>query len=55
MFIIKYNPWKIILVGSEDFTLMGRPIVPRDLASIHATCVEGLVDLLEKVRIFFWK
>jgi len=31
---------KALLVGSKDFTLMGRPLLPRDLISITATVVE---------------
>jgi len=31
---------KIVLVGSEDFSLVGRPIIPRNLCSVTAKCVE---------------
>ena len=31
---------KILLVGSSDFTLIGRPLLPRDLVSVEATVVE---------------
>ena len=31
---------KVTLVGSRDFTLMGRPVLPRDLARVEATVVE---------------
>ena len=31
---------KILLVGSKDFTLIGRPLLPRDLLSVEATVVE---------------
>ena len=31
---------KVTLVGSTDFTLMGRPVLPRDLVRVEATVVE---------------
>jgi len=31
---------KALLVGSKDFTLFGRPLLPRDLINITATVVE---------------
>ena len=31
---------KALLIGSKDFTLMGRPLLPRDLINITATVVE---------------
>lgn len=31
---------KALLIGSKDFTLMGRPLLPRDLVRITATVVE---------------
>jgi large subunit ribosomal protein L21 len=31
---------KIPLVGSKDFTLIGRPYLPRDLVTVDATVVE---------------
>ena len=31
---------KILLVGAFDFTLMGRPLLPRDLVNVEATVVE---------------
>ena len=31
---------KALLVGSKDFTLIGRPLLPRDLIRITATVVE---------------
>ncbi|XP_015181814.1 PREDICTED: 39S ribosomal protein L21, mitochondrial [Polistes dominula] len=31
---------KVLLVGSTDFTLIGRPILNRDLVSINATVIE---------------
>merc|ERR1739844_867715 len=31
---------KICLIGSKDFTLLGRPLLPRDLVNVEATVVE---------------
>lgn len=31
---------KVLLIGSKDFTLMGRPLLPKDLHSVEATVVE---------------
>ena len=31
---------KVLLVGSKDFTLIGRPFLPRDQISVEATVVE---------------
>jgi len=41
---------KVTLVGSRDFTLMGRPVLPRDLARVEATVVE---KNLSKTEIYF--
>ena len=30
----------MLLVGSKDFTLIGRPMLPRDLINVEATVVE---------------
>ena len=31
---------KVLLIGSKDFTLMGRPLLPKDLHLVEATVVE---------------
>jgi len=31
---------KVLLIGSADFTLVGRPLLPRDLVNVEATIVE---------------
>ena len=31
---------KVLLVGSKDFSLIGRPLIPRDLINVEATVVE---------------
>ncbi len=44
---------KVLLVGSKDFTLLGRPLLPRDLFSVEATVVEknlSQTKVLQKFR-----
>ena len=41
---------KNLLVGSKDFTLIGRPLLPRDLVNVEATVVEK--DLSHKKVIY---
>merc|ERR1712154_238709 len=41
---------KVTLVGSRDFTLLGRPVLPRDLVRVEATVVE---KNLSKTEIYF--
>lgn len=36
----KLNLEKVMLVGSKDFTLIGRPILNRELVSVNATVIE---------------
>lgn len=36
----KINLEKVLLVGSTDFTLIGRPILNRELVNIQATVIE---------------
>ena len=43
---------KVIMVGSEDFTLAGRPIVPRNIATVDAICVA--VNYTESPRVTFY-
>jgi large subunit ribosomal protein L21 len=40
----------VLLVGSRDFTLVGRPILPSDLVRVDATVVE---KNLEKTAVSF--
>ena len=44
---------KVLLVGSADFTLVGRPLLPRDLVKVEATIVEK--SLSHKKINFFAK
>ncbi|CAH1798471.1 unnamed protein product [Owenia fusiformis] len=41
---------KVLLVGSQDFTLIGRPLLSRNMVNVEATVVE---KTLEYVKIFF--
>ncbi|CAB4069169.1 RP-L21 [Lepeophtheirus salmonis] len=43
---------KLLLIGSQDFTLIGRPLLPRDLARVEATVVEKAPSET-KVRLDF--
>ena len=43
---------KVIMVGSEDFTLAGCPIVPRNIATVDAICVA--VNYTESPRVTFY-
>ena len=36
------NLEKVLCAGSVDFTLIGRPILPRSTVTVMATCVQGL-------------
>lgn len=35
------NLEKVLCAGSVDFTLIGRPILPRSTVTVMATCVQG--------------
>lgn len=50
----KLNLEKVLLVGSKDFTLVGRPILNRELVSIEATVVEKTFSHI-KTRFRFRK
>merc|ERR1712227_1157376 len=41
---------KILLAGSKDFTLLGRPTIPGNLVTVSATCVEKRNNDEAKVR-----
>ncbi|XP_066557136.1 large ribosomal subunit protein bL21m [Amia ocellicauda] len=45
---------KVMLVGGEDFTLIGRPILGRDLVRVEATVIEK-TESWPKVHMRFWK
>ena len=35
---------KVLLVGADDFTLIGRPLLGRDLVRVEATVIEKTVS-----------
>merc|ERR1712192_90037 len=43
---------KLLAVGSKDFTLLGRPILPRDLAVVEATVLEITLSRTKLVQTF---
>ncbi|XP_051241513.1 39S ribosomal protein L21, mitochondrial [Dicentrarchus labrax] len=45
---------KVLLVGAEDFTLIGRPLLGRDLVRVEATVIER-TESWPKVHMRFWK
>ncbi|XP_006642619.2 large ribosomal subunit protein bL21m [Lepisosteus oculatus] len=45
---------KVLLVGGEDFTLIGRPLLQRDLVRVEATVIEK-TESWPKVHMRFWK
>ncbi|XP_068451797.1 large ribosomal subunit protein bL21m [Clinocottus analis] len=45
---------KVLLVGAEDFTLLGRPLLGRDLVRVEATVIEK-TESWPKVHMRFWK
>merc|ERR1712115_562706 len=44
---------KILAIGSKDFTLLGRPVLPRDLASVEATVLEKTLSRTQLVQKFY--
>ncbi|KAM9769692.1 large ribosomal subunit protein bL21m [Menidia menidia] len=45
---------KVLLVGAQDFSLLGRPLLGRDLVRVEATVIEK-TDSWPKVNMKFWK
>ncbi|XP_014030532.1 ras-related and estrogen-regulated growth inhibitor isoform X6 [Salmo salar] len=45
---------KVLLVGGEEFTLIGRPLLGRDLVRVEATVIEK-TESWPKVHMRFWK
>ena len=43
---------KLLAIGSQDFTLMGRPVLPRDLAKVEATVIEKTLSKTKVVQDF---
>ncbi|KAF0036860.1 hypothetical protein F2P81_009734 [Scophthalmus maximus] len=45
---------KVLLVGAQDFTLVGRPLLGRELVRVEATVLEK-TESWPKVHMQFWK
>ncbi|XP_077574404.1 large ribosomal subunit protein bL21m [Stigmatopora nigra] len=45
---------KVLLVGARDFTLVGRPLLAKELVRVDATVLER-TDSCPKVHMLFWK
>ncbi|KAF3688071.1 39S ribosomal protein L21, mitochondrial [Channa argus] len=45
---------KVLLVGAEDFTLVGRPLLGNELVRVEATVIEK-TESWPKVNMRFWK
>ena len=45
---------KVLLVGAEDFTVLGRPLLGRELVRVDATVLEK-TESWPKVHMRFWK
>ncbi|MEQ2268915.1 39S ribosomal protein L21, mitochondrial [Xenotaenia resolanae] len=45
---------KVLLVGAEDFTLVGRPLLGKELTRVKATVIEK-TESWPKVHMVFWK
>ena len=43
---------KLLMLGSKDFTLFGRPILPRDLATVEATVIEKSLGRTKVIQRF---
>uniref|UniRef100_A0A674H6Y0 Large ribosomal subunit protein bL21m n=1 Tax=Taeniopygia guttata TaxID=59729 RepID=A0A674H6Y0_TAEGU len=45
---------KVLLVGADDFTLIGRPLLGKDLVRVEATVIEK-TESWPKVNMRFWR
>ncbi|XP_076584886.1 large ribosomal subunit protein bL21m [Chaetodon auriga] len=45
---------KVLLVGAEDFTLIGRPLLGKELVRVEATVIEK-TESWPKVHMRFWR
>ncbi|CAJ1052859.1 S ribosomal protein L21%2C mitochondrial [Xyrichtys novacula] len=45
---------KVLLVGAEEFTLIGRPLLGKDLVRVDATVIEK-TESWPKINMVFWK
>lgn len=48
----KIHLHKLLALGSKDFTLLGRPLLPFDLAHIEATVIEKTLSRTKVVQFF---
>ena len=46
---------KIPLIGSKDFTLIGRPLLPRDLVNVEATVVEKSLSHKKIIQTVYYR
>lgn len=47
-------PLQVLMVGAQDFTLLGRPLLGRELVRVEATIIEK-TESWPKVQMRFWK
>ncbi|NWW44915.1 RM21 protein, partial [Pedionomus torquatus] len=45
---------KVLLVGADDFTLIGRPLLGKELVRVEATVIEK-TESWPKINMRFWK
>ncbi|XP_069812650.1 large ribosomal subunit protein bL21m-like [Dendropsophus ebraccatus] len=45
---------KVLLVGSDNFTLLGKPLLGKDLVKVEATVIEK-TESYPKINMKFWK
>ncbi|KAG8438207.1 hypothetical protein GDO86_008771 [Hymenochirus boettgeri] len=45
---------KVLLVGSDNFTLLGKPLLGKDLVKVEATVIEK-TESYPKISMKFWK
>ncbi|XP_064019601.1 large ribosomal subunit protein bL21m isoform X1 [Pogoniulus pusillus] len=45
---------KVLLVGADDFTLIGRPLLGKDLVRVEATVIEK-TESWPKINVRFWR
>ncbi|XP_053170841.1 39S ribosomal protein L21, mitochondrial [Scomber japonicus] len=45
---------KVLLVGAEDFTLIGRPVLGKELVRVEATVIEK-TESWPKIHMRFWR
>ena len=43
---------KLLALGGRDFTLLGRPVLPLDLANVEATVIEKTLSRTKVIQAF---